>query len=176
MYTCVIVKKKNWHAQLCSNFSGIAVNGLIVRTKRPKATTGNFQTYFGQMGVKAKNVTILISPSRIKINKDILDWKLNKTLHVDGVKITISRKKNVTISLGHGLKFAFIRHRIAPTHRTMVSYLGFYVLDGRMLAWNTHGLMGKYSSNKINLEFRSWHFFGILRLYRDKPVETGGGN
>ena len=138
--------------------SGIVVNGHVVgkesedksnsltnpQRQEEHPASSHMRTYFGEISILYRGGAILVSPSYIRINKKTLKWRTSQYLSTGGATIEVVAKKNVTVSLGEGLTFVVLRHKVHKPHPTKVDFLGFYVEDGSRLSKKTHGLIGTF--------------------------------
>ncbi|XP_013407760.1 inter-alpha-trypsin inhibitor heavy chain H3 isoform X2 [Lingula anatina] len=133
--------------------SDITVNAKIVARKGSTKTWNKTKTYFGAIGFLHGNTRVKVGPHSIKINDKTYNWRQNTVISTtDGVKVTIHKKRNVTIGVGNGKEFAIVRHRVKRNHPTKVSFVGFYILSGDGLSSRSHGLIGQFFHRAVNIQ------------------------
>ena len=118
------------------------MNGLIVGKQKSNSAKQE-RTYFGRIAVILPHVTVIITPNKIMVNKTVHRWRLNTKITSGGATVDIHRKRSVTVSLGRGIAFTVVRHKVGKNHPFKVDFLGFYVENGSGLSKEAHGLIGK---------------------------------
>uniref|UniRef100_A0A4W3JBW8 Inter-alpha-trypsin inhibitor heavy chain 2 n=1 Tax=Callorhinchus milii TaxID=7868 RepID=A0A4W3JBW8_CALMI len=117
---------------------GVAVNGRLVGGKKPK--NNKLNTYFGTIGLTftKRNLRIEISTDKIVLigakYKTFLWWSESMT-----------KNRNVTISVGKEMVFLILLHRAWKHHPTNVDFLGFYSPHSNNFSADVHGLIGQFT-------------------------------
>ena len=124
------------------------VNGLIVGKKvnriDPRNKKDKPRTYFGKIAIYHRNISLVITPLKIRYGKRDIQWKTKTTIQSGHLTLTLVAKNKVRVSIGEDADFIIMRHLVREDHPVKVSFLGFYVENDRGLSEEAHGLLGKF--------------------------------
>ncbi|XP_053325531.1 inter-alpha-trypsin inhibitor heavy chain H3-like [Spea bombifrons] len=129
---------------------GISVNGELIGNKNANSSVLSNETYFGKFGIinKAMELEIEVNPETITVlsggEKRLFSWQETLSLREDGLEMQINRKKNVLFTMGEGLRFVVILHKVWKNHPLHRDFLGFYTLDNHRFSPKVHGLLGQF--------------------------------
>ncbi|XP_072017534.1 inter-alpha-trypsin inhibitor heavy chain H3-like [Amphiura filiformis] len=138
---------------------GIKVHGSIISTGKSSPGHKHSRTYFGSMTIYIKSHTILLTPSHITIDKDlILPWDnhISVSLASYGVTelqsyiVSVTERRRVEVHNDDGgVVLVFVLHKVKEDHEYKVDHLGFYVDQGEGLSPDVHGLIGQFQYKSI---------------------------
>ncbi|XP_055468354.1 inter-alpha-trypsin inhibitor heavy chain H1 [Psammomys obesus] len=129
--------------------TGFSVNGQLIGSKA--GSPGQHEsTYFGRLGISnpASDFQLEVTPQNITLNPSsggpVFSWKDQAVLQKDGVMVTISKKRNLVLSVDEGATFEIVLHRTWKGSAVHQDFLGFYVLDSFRMSARTQGLLGQF--------------------------------
>ncbi|XP_041047541.1 inter-alpha-trypsin inhibitor heavy chain H3-like [Carcharodon carcharias] len=137
-------------------YTGFVVNGQLIGEKKIK-TNKKINTYFGKFGIRNKkmDVKVEISTQTITIfhgeDKIIFPWSATASLTKESFSISITKERNLTLTMGDNATFVIVLHRVWKNHPLHRDFLGFYTLDSHRLSNMTHGLLGQFYQ-EVNAE------------------------
>lgn len=127
-------------------------------------------TYFGKIGVLlGMDRYLILTPDTIEVNNEAfkLGWDDHLSMRVGDFVVHIRNKHQVVIAHGDDVVVVIMAHRVkhgniflaerqrAANGSRRVDHLGFYVEEGKGLAEDVHGLIGKFH---LCLQYRSISF------------------
>ncbi|XP_026539763.1 inter-alpha-trypsin inhibitor heavy chain H5 isoform X2 [Notechis scutatus] len=137
--------------------SGVTVNGQLIGAPAPRNGHKKHRTYF-------KSITILINkPGRsyleISTTKVILDDEKRLVFPCDRNAVVVGKKfhvsivahANVTVVLQDSISFVILIHHYKNPARYQKNHLGFYISNGQGLSRGSHGLIGQFLHQDIEL-------------------------
>ncbi|XP_075774581.1 LOW QUALITY PROTEIN: inter-alpha-trypsin inhibitor heavy chain H6 [Pelodiscus sinensis] len=137
---------------------GLAVHGHLVGAPPRPGSEGRPRTYLDAITVLAGaprlryaiNVTLQGMALR---GEGALDLPFGRPAWTSrpGLGVRVGPGASVTLRLGAGLEFVVQRHRYSHPSTLQRDHLGFYVLDGRGLSAQAHGLLGQFQAADIQL-------------------------
>ncbi|NWI32062.1 ITIH3 inhibitor, partial [Sula dactylatra] len=130
--------------------TGITVNGELIGGKKANSNAKIQNTYFGKLGIANKHLDLklTVTPEKITIQngneKTGFTWLDSVTLQQEGLTLIINRKKNLVLSMGSGVSFVVVLHKVWKKHPLHQDFLGLYTLQSDKLSEQTHGLLGQF--------------------------------
>ena len=83
------------------------------------------------------------TPSTITVNiNHRIQWGRKTTLQLGPLHIAVDGRQ-ATVTLGEGIGFTVVRHKMPPSNKEKPSFMGFFMNDGSGLSDGAQGLIGK---------------------------------
>ncbi|XP_069793280.1 inter-alpha-trypsin inhibitor heavy chain H3-like [Narcine bancroftii] len=130
-------------------FTEIKVNGQLIGDKKAENNV-KVTTYFGKFGLENRKINLSISVTTEDItifyngDKTIIPWSATTNLKCESFSLSIMKERNLTVTMGDGITFVIVLHRIWRKHPQHRDFLGFYTLDSHRFSNITHGLLGQF--------------------------------
>nr|XP_055045710.1 inter-alpha-trypsin inhibitor heavy chain H2 isoform X3 [Misgurnus anguillicaudatus] len=128
---------------------GITVNGQLVGAKKMK--NNKINTYFGTISIysRTNGVQVIVGTNRIDLmegrNNHSFSWGATTELMLKGMKITIVKEQQVTVTTDDGISVMVLLHRAWKKHPVQVDFLGFYMPNDNKYSSQVHGLIGQFT-------------------------------
>ncbi|XP_037551824.1 inter-alpha-trypsin inhibitor heavy chain H2 [Nematolebias whitei] len=129
--------------------TGVAVNGQLIGSKM--AHKGKLSTYFGVISVyyQPEGFSVTVSTDRITTtdgrNNNSFTWGATAEITQDGVRISIVKNDQVTITINDRIQVMVLLHRVWKKHPVNVDFLGIYLPNDNQYSPLVHGLIGQFS-------------------------------
>ncbi|XP_077565620.1 inter-alpha-trypsin inhibitor heavy chain H2 isoform X2 [Stigmatopora nigra] len=129
--------------------AGVAVNGRLISGKEP--VNGRDKTYFGLISVhyRPAGIAVAVGTEGVDlthgVNKDTFTWAATADIVQDGVRISIVKDSQVTVSIGGQIQVMVLLHRVWKKHPVNVDFLGVYLPNDNQYSPRVHGLIGQFS-------------------------------
>ncbi|XP_061662225.1 inter-alpha-trypsin inhibitor heavy chain H2 [Syngnathoides biaculeatus] len=129
--------------------TGVTVNGQLIGNK--KVQQGNQNTYFGVINVyyHPDGISVAVSTDRIAFtdgkSNHTFTWSATADIRQDGVRISIVKDSQVSITINHRIQVMVLLHRVWKKHPVNVDFLGLYLPNENQYSPLVHGLIGQFS-------------------------------
>ncbi|XP_048403774.1 inter-alpha-trypsin inhibitor heavy chain H3a [Stegostoma tigrinum] len=126
-----------------------AVNGELIGEKKIEVNK-KINTYFGKFGIVSNKMDVKVEVSTKTItvfhgeDKIVFPWSATASVTKESFSISITKEKNLTLTMGDDATFIIVLHRVWKNHPLHRDFLGFYTLDSRRFSNMTHGLLGQF--------------------------------
>ncbi|KAM3858933.1 inter-alpha-trypsin inhibitor heavy chain H2 [Diretmus argenteus] len=130
--------------------AGVVVNGQLVGAKQLQKNKLN--TYFGTMSVyyQPDGISVTVSTDSIDMadsrNNHSFTWGATAEIIQDGVKISIVKDSQVTVTVNNNIRVMVMLHRAWKKHPVNVDFLGVYIPNDNVYSALAHGLIGQFSA------------------------------
>ncbi|XP_026577373.1 inter-alpha-trypsin inhibitor heavy chain H5 isoform X3 [Pseudonaja textilis] len=137
--------------------SGVTVNGQLTGAPAPRNGHKKHRTYF-------KTITILInkpgrsyleiSPTKVILDDEkrlVFPCDRNAVVVGNNFHVSIVAHANVTVVLRDSISFVILIHHYKNPARYQKNHLGFYISNGQGLSRGSHGLIGQFLHQDIEL-------------------------
>ncbi|XP_033646860.1 uncharacterized protein LOC117306366 isoform X1 [Asterias rubens] len=135
---------------------GLFINGKIIAKSSPKSKQKE-RTYIGEIGgiyspPKSTGVyEMWFTPSTITVNiNHRIQWGRKTTLQLGPLHIAVDGRQ-ATVTLGEGIGFTVVRHKMPPSNKEKPSFMGFFMNDGSGLSDGAQGLIGQFQHTKVHV-------------------------
>ncbi|XP_065130719.1 inter-alpha-trypsin inhibitor heavy chain H2 isoform X1 [Paramisgurnus dabryanus] len=128
---------------------GITINGQLVGAKKMK--NNKINTYFGTISLYSRTdgVQVIVGTNRIDLmegrNNHSFSWGATTELMLKGMKITIVKEQQVTVTTDDGISLTVLLHRAWKKHPVQVDFLGLYMPNDNKYSSQVHGLIGQFT-------------------------------
>ncbi|XP_049616298.1 inter-alpha-trypsin inhibitor heavy chain H2 [Syngnathus scovelli] len=129
--------------------AGLAVNGQLIGNKM--AHNGKRRTYFGVISVyyQPDGIGVAVSADDIAFtdgkNNHSFTWGATADIIQNGVRISIVKDAQVTVTINRSIKVMVLLHRVWKKHPFNVDFLGLYLPNDNQYSPLVHGLIGQFS-------------------------------
>ncbi|XP_048403702.1 inter-alpha-trypsin inhibitor heavy chain H3-like isoform X3 [Stegostoma tigrinum] len=129
--------------------TGLTINGELIGEKKVEINK-KINTYFGKFGIVNMELDVKVEVSTQTITvfhgeeKITIPWSTTASLTKESFSISITKEKNLTLTMGDDATFIIVLHRVWKNHPLHRDFLGFYTLDSRRFSNMTHGLLGQF--------------------------------
>ncbi|XP_077449740.1 inter-alpha-trypsin inhibitor heavy chain H2 [Stigmatopora argus] len=129
--------------------AGVAVNGRLISGKKP--VNGRDKTYFGLISVhyRPAGISVAVGTDGVAladgVNRHNFTWAATAEIVQDGVRISIVKDSQVTVSIGGEIQVMVLLHRVWKKHPVNVDFLGVYLPNDNRYSPRVHGLIGQFS-------------------------------
>lgn len=161
-------------------YSGLTVNARVVANQPYKHqnmtqhevhyANGEIKTFLGVITIKRHGLNMIISPLKLKVNGEPLEWSNGTTYSHGKTKIVVDTNSNMVVVLFHDRVTLLVMRHLRPKPQLKagkVNFLGFYIVDSKGLSYHTHGLLGQFLHRTVLLKKtknRKGRLMGRLRV------------
>ncbi|MBN3302827.1 ITIH5 inhibitor, partial [Amia calva] len=137
--------------------SGVTANGKLIGTPAPVNSHKKQRTYFSTITImvnKPRRSYIEITPRKVILDgRDRMVLPCDKTLAVesDGLAVSIVGKSNITVTVQGSISFVILLHQYKNPAPYQKDHLGFYIANSKGLSHDSHGLLGQFLYQDVNL-------------------------
>lgn len=163
-------------------YSGLMVNAKVVANKpnphknnNTREMRGEIKTFLGTIVIKRWSLNMVISPLKLKVNGESLEWTNGTTFSHGKTKIVVDTNSNMVAVLFHDRIALLVMRHLRPKsllRAGKVNFLGFYIIDFKGLSYHTHGLLGQFLHRTVLLKKtknRNGKLMGRLRVSGNTP-------
>ncbi|XP_022063912.1 inter-alpha-trypsin inhibitor heavy chain H2 [Acanthochromis polyacanthus] len=148
-YVCFNIDSKPGHILnlVSDSGTGVVVNGQLIRSNHKN----KINTYFGIVSIyyQPEGVSVTVSTNSIDMtdgrNNHSFTWGATADISQDGVRISIVRNSQVTITINNNIQVMVLLHRVWKKHPVNVDFLGVYIPNNNQYSPLVHGLIGQFS-------------------------------
>ncbi|XP_058046815.1 inter-alpha-trypsin inhibitor heavy chain H5 isoform X2 [Ahaetulla prasina] len=137
--------------------SGVTVNGQLIGAPAPRSGHKKQRTYFKSITIlsnKPKRSYLEISPAKVILDDEKrLVFPCDRDAVVVGknLHVSIMAHANVTVVLQESISFVILIHHYKNPARYQKNHLGFYISNGQGLSTASHGLIGQFLHQDVQL-------------------------
>uniref|UniRef100_A0A8C6X8A7 Inter-alpha-trypsin inhibitor heavy chain 5 n=1 Tax=Naja naja TaxID=35670 RepID=A0A8C6X8A7_NAJNA len=137
--------------------SGVTVNGQLIGAPAPRNGHKKHRTYFKSIMIlsnKPGRSYLEISPTKVILDDEkrlVFPCDRNAVVVGKNFHVSIVAHANVTVVLQDSISFVILIHHYKNPARYQKNHLGFYISNGQGLSRGSHGLIGQFLHQDIEL-------------------------
>lgn len=161
---------------ITDKYSALTVNAKVVANKNLDGKNhtlshdSEIKTFLGEITIKRWAFVVTVTPTKIRLMGETIDWTNGTTLSHGKTKIVVDQTATmVVIFFNDRVTFLIMRHLrpISLIRAGKVNFLGFYIVEYKGLSYHSHGLLGQFLHRSIILKKtknRKGKLMGRLRV------------
>ncbi|XP_048356288.1 inter-alpha-trypsin inhibitor heavy chain H5 [Sphaerodactylus townsendi] len=137
--------------------SGVTVNGQLIGAPAPPNGHKKHRTYFRSITVlsnKPDRAYLEITPTKVILDDGerlVLSCDRSAVVGTQNLEVSIFARSNVTVMIQNTIAFVILIHHYKNPAPYQKDHLGFYISNGQGLSSSSHGLLGQFLHQVVNL-------------------------
>ncbi|KAM3832646.1 inter-alpha-trypsin inhibitor heavy chain H5 [Vipera latastei] len=138
-------------------YSGVTVNGELIGAPAPRNGHKKQRTYFKSITIlsnKPERSYLEISPTKVILDDErrlVFPCDRNAVVVGKNFQVSIVAHANITVVLRESISFVILIHHYKNPARYQKNHLGFYISNGQGLSTGSHGLIGQFLHQDVQL-------------------------
>lgn len=130
------------------------MNAKVVANKAPKdpnitvyTPPGVIKTFLGEITIKRWKFVLHITPTKLTLMGETIDWENGTTLSHSKTKIVVDQEGTMVVVIFSDRVTLLVMRHLKPKSQLSagkVNFLGFYIVEHKGLSYHTHGLLGMF--------------------------------
>ncbi|XP_015280584.1 PREDICTED: inter-alpha-trypsin inhibitor heavy chain H5 [Gekko japonicus] len=137
--------------------SGVTVNGQLIGAPAPPNGHKKHRTYFQSITVlsnKPDRAYLEVTPTKVILDDGerlVLSCDRSAVVGSQNLEVSIFARSNVTVVIRGTIAFVILIHHYKNPAPYQKDHLGFYISNGQGLSSSSHGLLGQFLHQVVNL-------------------------
>ncbi|KAL8222356.1 UNVERIFIED_CONTAM: Inter-alpha-trypsin inhibitor heavy chain H5 [Gekko kuhli] len=137
--------------------SGVTVNGQLIGAPAPPNGHKKHRTYFRSITVlsnKPDRAYLEVTPTKVILDDGerlVLSCDRSAVVGSQNLEVSIFARSNVTVVIRGTIAFVILIHHYKNPAPYQKDHLGFYISNGQGLSSSSHGLLGQFLHQVVNL-------------------------
>ncbi|XP_060603951.1 inter-alpha-trypsin inhibitor heavy chain H3-like [Ruditapes philippinarum] len=163
---------------ITDTYSGLTVDAKVVANKMVvnganvshHSNPSEIKTFLGEIHIKRRRMELTVTPTKITLMGETIDWTNGTTLSHGKTKIVIDQAGSMVVVMFYDrVTFLVMRHLRSKSllRAGKVNFLGLYIVEYKGLSYHTHGLLGQFLHRNVILKKtknRKGKLMGRLRV------------
>ncbi|XP_060101956.1 inter-alpha-trypsin inhibitor heavy chain H5 [Heteronotia binoei] len=137
--------------------SGVTVNGQLIGAPAPPNGRKKHRTYFRSITIlstKPDRAYLEVTPTKVILDDGerlVLSCGRSAVVGSQNLEVSIFARSNVTVVIQGTIAFVILIHHYKNPAPYQKDHLGFYISNGQGLSSSSHGLLGQFLHQAVNL-------------------------
>ncbi|XP_077196425.1 inter-alpha-trypsin inhibitor heavy chain H5 isoform X2 [Paroedura picta] len=137
--------------------SGVTVNGQLIGAPAPRHGHKKHRTYFRSITIlssRPNRAYLEVTPTKVILDDGerlVLPCDRSAMVGSQNLEVSIYARSNVTVVIRGSIAFVILIHHYKNPAPFQKDHLGFYISNGQGLSSSSHGLLGQFLHQVVNL-------------------------